>query len=180
LEQFRDYLRCLARLRLGPGVGAKLDASDIVQQTLLQAHEKADQFRGQSDAERAAWLRRILINCATSALRRLGAGARNLRRERPLPGGEPGNDSQVPLAAEQSTPSQQVMRAEESARLAAALDQLPADQRQAVTLHHLEHHSVAETADKMGRSKDAVAGLIFRGLQKMRSLLQVEEGNQAC
>jgi RNA polymerase sigma-70 factor, ECF subfamily len=176
LERFRDYLRCLARRRLGPGIGSKLDASDIVQQALLQAHEKAGQFRGQSDAEQAAWLRRILINCATSALRRLGAGSRNPRRERPLPAGEPGNDSQVSLAAEQSTPSQQVMRAEESSRLAAALDQLPQDQRQAVTLHHLEHYSVAETAQKMGRSKDAVAGLIFRGLHKLRSLLRVEEG----
>lgn len=64
-----------------------------------------------------------------------------------------GGESQVPL---------------ELARLAAALDQLPDDQRQAATLHHLEHYSVAETVQKMGRSKDAVAGLIFRGLHNLR------------
>jgi len=62
LEQFREYLSLLARLQVGPGPNGQVDPSDLVQQTLLKAHENRDQFRGTTDAERAAWLRAILAN----------------------------------------------------------------------------------------------------------------------
>ena len=60
LERFRDYLRLLARLQLGTSPTGRVDPSDIVQQTLMEAFEKRDQFRGNTQAEQAAWLRRIL------------------------------------------------------------------------------------------------------------------------
>ena len=60
LERFRSYLLLLARLHLRGRCPARLDASDLVQQTLLEAHRDAARFRGAGDAERAAWLRRAL------------------------------------------------------------------------------------------------------------------------
>jgi RNA polymerase sigma-70 factor (ECF subfamily) len=76
------------------------------------------------------------------------------------------------LAADQSSPSQRVMREELHIRLADALGKLPEDQRLAVELHHLKGRTVAEAAEQMGRTKTAVVGLLFRGLKKLRQLLQ--------
>src|SRR5262245_19532480 len=62
LGRFRPYLQCLARLTWNRRIQPKLDPSDIVQQTLLRAHQSQSQFRGQTDEEAAAWLRQILAN----------------------------------------------------------------------------------------------------------------------
>jgi RNA polymerase sigma-70 factor, ECF subfamily len=80
LERFRDYLHLLARLQLGPKLQGKFDASDVVQQTLLEAYVKRDQFRG-SDAERPAWLRQILAHNLADALRAFGQAKRDAGRE---------------------------------------------------------------------------------------------------
>jgi RNA polymerase sigma-70 factor (ECF subfamily) len=78
------------------------------------------------------------------------------------------------LAAEQSSPSESMERNEQLLRLAAALAQLPQDQREAVTLHHLQGWSLAELARHLDRSEAAVAGLLHRGFKKLRDLLHDE------
>src|ERR1700738_1008847 len=86
LESFRSYLRLLAGLQLDPRLRAKLDPSDLVQQTLLQAYQGLPQFRGQSEAELAAWLRQILDRHLANATRDLGRTKRDVARERSLEG----------------------------------------------------------------------------------------------
>jgi RNA polymerase sigma-70 factor (ECF subfamily) len=83
LESHRDYLRLLARLQLDPRLRAKVDASDVVQQTLLQAHQTWDQFRGRSEGELGQWLRRILARTLSHAGRDLRRARRDVARERP-------------------------------------------------------------------------------------------------
>lgn len=180
MERYRDYLRMLAKVQLGPHLRAKLDASDLVQLTLLQAHEKFTQFLGRTEGELRAWLRAILANELAGALRSFAAEARDVHREQSLHASlnESSARLELWLAAEQSSPSQKVSRNEQLIQLAEALEQLPADQREAVQLHHLQNLPVAEVAAVMGRSKAAVVGLLFRGLRKLRALLQEEEKDE--
>jgi len=86
LESFREYLRLVARMNMDPRLQARIDPSDLAQQTLLKAHEKQDQFRGKTDAERAAWLRTILANQMADALRkfRRQQGVREVSIEKAL------------------------------------------------------------------------------------------------
>jgi RNA polymerase sigma-70 factor (ECF subfamily) len=181
LERYGDYLQLLARLQLSPRLQAKLDASDVVQQVLLQAHEGRGQFRGQSEAEWLAWLRAILANALAAAARRFGTESRDLGRERSLEAELDQSSSRLEglLAADQSSPSERAARGEELLRLTEALARLPADQRRVVELHHLKGLPVAEVAERVSRTRAAVVGLLFRGLKKLRELLRENEQSGA-
>jgi len=174
LEGYRDYLRLLARAQLTPRLQAKMDASDVVQQAILQAHEAQPQFRGTTEAEKLAWLRAILANVLAAAVRRFETAAREVGRERSLEAELELSSSRLEclLAADQSSPSQRAVRGEDLLRLAAALTQLPDDQRRVVELHYLQSLPIAEAAQQLGRTRPAVVGLLYRGVKKLRKLLQ--------
>ena len=178
LERFRAYLRLLAGQQLDPRLRAKLDPSDIVQQTLLEAHKDLDQFRGTTEAEVAAWLRRILATTLADLIRRYSAEARDINLECSLETALENSSARLEqwLASESSAPGRHAETEEQLLRLADALDQLPEAQRTALDLKHLQGKSVEEIAGQMGRSGASVAGLLRRGLQRLRELL----GEQSC
>jgi RNA polymerase sigma-70 factor (ECF subfamily) len=169
-EEHREYLRLLARLQLDPQLRTAMDPSDIVQQTLLAAHEKLDQFRGRTDVELRAWLRAILANQLALAARRHG---RAYGRGRSLEEALERSSARLGkfLASEQSSPSQGAMKAERLIELAAALARLPEDQRTALELRHLRGLSVPAVAEAMGRSTVSVTGLLYRGGKGLRELM---------
>jgi RNA polymerase sigma-70 factor (ECF subfamily) len=171
IEAYRDYLHLLARLQLDPRLRGKLDPSDVVQQTMVKAHQGREDFRGTTAGEQAAWLRRILINTLIDAARKY---QRELAFEQGIDRSLSESSARLEawLAAEQSSPSEVAARQEQLLQLAGALARLPEDQRTAVELHHLRDASVAEIAAQLGRTEAAIAGLLRRGLQKLRELLQ--------
>ena len=174
LGAYRDYLRILARLQMHGRLRGKLDASDIVQQTILQAHDRRDQFRGGTEAEWLGWLRAILANVLGSITREFDAAARNVRRELSLETELERSSVRLEqlLAVDQSSPSGVAVRSEELLRLTEALMQLPDDQRSAVELHHLKGLTVAEVAKELDRTRPAVVGLLFRALKRLRELFR--------
>jgi RNA polymerase sigma-70 factor, ECF subfamily len=181
LGRYRDYLRVLARLHLSARLRVKLDASDIVQQTILHAHAKRAQFRGATEAEWLGWLRAILANTLAATIRELNTAAREVSRERSLETELEHSSARLEglLAADQASPSDCAVRGEELLRLAAALERLPDDQRRVVELHHLKGLTVAEVAAEIGRTRPAVVGLLFRGLKRLRELLAESVGDGA-
>ena len=177
LEQYRPYLLLLARMQLGRQFQGKLDASDVVQQALLEAHRQRDQFRGDSTRQLLAWLRRILAGTLTDALRGLGRAKRDAARERSLEAALDESSERLAqwVVAEQSSPSERADRNEQLTRLAAALAVLPDAQRTALVLRYCQGWSVADISDHLGRSPTAVAGLLKRGTRQLRDLLQGTE-----
>jgi RNA polymerase sigma-70 factor (ECF subfamily) len=177
LERFRDYLGLLARLQLDARLRGKVDLSGVVQQTLLEAHQALTHVADRGEAIQAAWLRQILANNLRDEIRKFATGARDVDREQPLEAALDRSSAQLGawLATNESSPSQRAVRHEELLRLAAALARLPEDQRQAVELHHLQGLPLADVAKELGRSKGAVAQLLFRGLNKLRELLADRE-----
>jgi RNA polymerase sigma-70 factor (ECF subfamily) len=173
LERFREYLCVLARAHVHPRHPSMIEASDLVQQTLLEACQQQNQFRGQSDAELAAWLKQMLAHNLADALRWCERAKRDVSRERSLEVAIEDSFSRAEdwLEANQTSPSEQAIRIEEFLRLADGLAQLPDDQRQSVVLHHLQGWPLAQMAEHLGRSESAVAGLLHRGLKNLRRLM---------
>jgi RNA polymerase sigma-70 factor (ECF subfamily) len=171
IERYRDYLRLLARCQLDARLRAKIDPSDVVQQTLVKAVQNHAQFRGENDAELAGWLRRILANTMTDAVRKF---QREVNLQYSLENAVEASSQKLEawLAADQSTPSERSAQHEQLQELAAALGRLPDDQRTVVELHHIQRLSVAEIAAELGRTESSIAGLLRRGLKALRTELK--------
>jgi RNA polymerase sigma-70 factor (ECF subfamily) len=178
-EAYRAYLAIWARvcLRKAGHVQSKLDASDLVQEALLQAHMALNNFRGTSEREFTAWLREILQNKLWDQKKYFERGKRDVKREEALY--QSLRESSLHfgrglenIAAEQTTPTDHVASHEKARLLAEALAALPEDQRIALELRHLDSQSLQEIAKFMNKTTASVAGLLRRGLVAMRQGLK--------
>jgi RNA polymerase sigma-70 factor (ECF subfamily) len=174
LGRFRDYLLLLARMQLDPRLRGRIDPSDVVQQTLLRAHQRREQFRGSTPAQQAAWLRQILANILANLLRDHTRAKRDVTLERSLEQALANSSARLEawVAAEQPSPSEAAEHNEQLLQLADSLAQLPDDQREALTLRYCQDWDLDDIGRYLDRSRAAVASLLRRGLKQLRTLLQ--------
>ena len=174
LEAYRHYLRFVARTCLTSALAGKADASDLVQETLLKAHQNFGTFRGSSEGEFVAWLRQILAQNVAQLVRRFRTAGRAVERERSIDDLVSWSSAALAslAAASGTSPSMAAQRRDTGVVLAAALAELSDDQREVIFLRHVEDLSWAEIATRMNRSQDAARMLWTRALKRLRPLIE--------
>jgi len=174
LEAYSRYLTLLARVQIGRRLQGKVDPADVVQEVFLEVHRQFPHFRGETEAEFLAWMRKILAGQLALVMRKyLGTQARDIKLEQQLEA-QVDRSSQMldgALAASISTPSQRASRKEQALLLSQALDRLDEDYREVIILRHLEGLGFDEVARRMERSADSVQKLWVRALGKLRQSL---------
>jgi RNA polymerase sigma-70 factor, ECF subfamily len=177
LDAYRNYLRLLARTQIDSGLRARLAPSDLVQETLLEAHRDFARFAGATEQELMVWLRRILVRNLADQARRHKTRKRNWQRQESLEELLDRSSAEVEkaLAAGISSPSARAAAREQSALLADALARLPEDYREVIILRNLEHQKFEEVAKKMRRSAGAVRMLWVRALERLNQMLGEEQ-----
>ncbi len=172
LDRCRRYLLEVARQALGPALRAKGGASDLVQETFLEAHRQFQRFDGISEAQLRAWLRCLLMHKAAQLGRRFrGTRKRQLSREIPL-GSADAVVRPSQIAGRAPTPSVQIIADEQLDRLNRAIARLPADYQQVMTLRYQQHLSFEDVGRRMERSADAARMLWARALERLKSELR--------
>jgi RNA polymerase sigma-70 factor (ECF subfamily) len=173
-EACRGYLALVARAHVERSLQSKMDASDIVQQTLLEAYRGFARFHGTTSGEWLTWLRRILEHNAADFVRQFhGTGKRAARREIPLHYRSTGSSSAAwsDPADSGESPSQRLIREERELQLADALQRLSPDHSEVIMLRNLQRLPFGEVARRMGRSRPAVQMLWMRAIHKLQEAL---------
>jgi RNA polymerase sigma-70 factor (ECF subfamily) len=179
LESFRPYLLAIARRRLPGDLRGRYDPADLVQETLLKAHQGFRAFNGTDADVFRAWLCGILRHSLTDLRRRYCiASKRSVARERPLtagPGwGDPGDAEVDPYPS----PCAQSIAREKVEALRDALSRLPAHERSVIALRHFDFLSFEEIGQRLGCSSEAARKLCYRSMTRLRGLLRVTRGSE--
>jgi RNA polymerase sigma-70 factor (ECF subfamily) len=173
LQACRGYLLQVAQEELGADLRAKGGASDVVQQTLLDAVRDFGRFHGDTEAELLAWLRRLLLNNLTDLARQYrDAGKRQVAREVGLGPADSTAGPGLVLPASTGTPSREVVAREEEDAVRRAVDGLPDDYRRAIALRYQEGRSFEEIGAELGLSPNAARKLLVRAVERVRHALE--------
>ena len=176
LELYRNYLGLLADSQLDRKLRARVSPSDLVQETMLEAHRDFYQFRGQSEAELLGWLRQILVNnLARTVEMHVLAGKRDVRRDVSLEQLKASVDRStmqlcVAFTGRDETPSANAQRRESGVILADLLSQLSAPHREVLVLRNLQGLQFKQVAQRMNRSVPAAKMLWMRAIKQLRQL----------
>jgi len=175
LAHYAPWLRLLARHQVETQFQQKFDPSDVAQQAMIEALGSFESFEGETEAELAAWLRKILAHVLSHEVRRFrGTKKRDLAREQSL-------DQQLEqtairlrsgLAAKDPSPSARAVHREQEFELAEALERLSEDYREVIILRNLEGLPHEEVAKRIGRSPGATRMLWVRALAELRSKMR--------
>jgi RNA polymerase sigma-70 factor, ECF subfamily len=178
LTHHRDRLRRMVALRLDRRLAARVDASDIVQESLAEAHQRLSEYLRDRPLPFYAWLRQFAWErVAKQYERHVKAQRRSVTREAPPPLPD---ESVAQLAhrliASATSPSRRVLRDELRDRVRVALGLLKPLDREVLVLRYLEGLSNAEAAAVLGLAENTAGMRHLRALERLRALLGDEEG----
>jgi RNA polymerase sigma-70 factor, ECF subfamily len=172
LEACRGYLLRIAGRRLSAALRSKGGASDLVQQTFLDAQCQFERFRGESEKELLAWLRQILLHNLAHFQRRYRATRkRDLEHEVPLTSAASSTDGGADLATQTPSPSEQITAREEAEAVQEALKRLSEEHRQVLALRHQEQLTFEEIGRRLGRSTSGARALWLRAVERLNDEL---------
>jgi RNA polymerase sigma-70 factor (ECF subfamily) len=171
LESCRGYLLLIARQELEPALQAKGSASDLVQQTFLEAQKDLGLFQGTTPEALLAWMRQLLLNNLANFRRDYGRAKRRVSLEVSLTISDSSPQGEGELPAGTNSPSTAILRDEQTRALERALDRLPADYRRVILLRYREERSFEVIAEMMRRSPNAVRKLWARAIKKLQQRL---------
>ncbi|WP_417382444.1 sigma-70 family RNA polymerase sigma factor [Gimesia sp.] len=180
LSTQRSYLKVLARVEVGRHLQAKLDVSDIIQEVFLEAHKSFPDFKGTVEPQFTQWIRSILSHTIANTVRRyFGTQARDPRLEQQVAAGL--DHSAISLGGmlvdPGTSPSQQVVRVEQTRLVSEALARLPEDYQTVLILRHLEGLTFPKIAERMEKTVNSVEKLWLRGLSRLKKEFAKTDAN---
>lgn len=180
VETYRDYLLSVARFRLSKDLAVKVAPSDVVQETLLQATQNFQQFRGTTEEELRQWLQTIILRNVIDTHRQFRrVGKRDLSREIPL---AQSNDKVSPtqvLISREETPSARLRRTESARSLNAAISRLSDEYQFVIHQHSFEKKGFDEIGKCLNRSADAARKLWARAVEKLAQELGAHDSDSS-
>ncbi len=175
LQRYRDRLKKMIAVRMDARLAQRIDPSDVVQDTMVTADKRLDQFLAEPSIPFYAWLRSMAFDRLADLYRRhVTAQRRSVNREHPWALAM--SDASAVLLAEKlpataSTPSQRMMRVENHSRVKKLLGEMPAGDREIIIMRHLEGMKVSEIATVLQMPEGTVKSRHFRALTEMRRIL---------
>lgn len=182
LERHRETIKRMIDRRMDRGVQRRVDASDIVQDVMIEANRRLGDYLANPTMPFQLWLRHMARDRLIDAHRRHRVAAtRSVDREVPLVVPDSADQSQADLGGQIAdrdlTPAAAATWHELERRFATAVDMLEEGDRQIVLLRHFEHLSTAEAAEVLGLSKPAAGMRYLRAMRRLRVLL--DDGTEA-
>ncbi len=175
LNRHRDAVRKMVHRRMDRAVAARVDASDVVQDVMLEANQRLSDYIQNPSMPFHLWLRQLAKDRLIDMHRRhRGAQRRSVDRERSL-NATYADQSSLNLAAQlkdhELTPAAATIRRELEERFLAALSELGEDDRDIIVMRHQEHLSNGEVAEALGLSSAAAGMRYLRALRRLRDVL---------
>jgi RNA polymerase sigma-70 factor (ECF subfamily) len=175
-SRHRCRLRRMVQLRISPILRGRVDASDVIQESFLEAWRRLDDYLKNPTMPFFLWLR-FLTRQQLFAIhnRHAGVKARDPRREVAIyDGALPGASTEalaIQLMGHLPSPSEAAVRAELQLRLQEGLDALDPEEREILVLRHFEQLTSAEAAKEIHISEAAAAKRYLRALRRLKGLL---------
>ena len=181
LDRHRESLRRMIALRLDRAIRGRVDASDVVQDVMLEASRRLAEYLSDPPMPFHLWMRHLAKDRMIDLHRRHHAQRRDVARDRPLKGRKYADRSSLDLAGQlqdsELTPAAAALRKELADRFFDAVAGLEETDREIILMRHVEQLGNGETAEALGLSPAAAGMRYLRALRRLRAILTERPSN---